>query len=127
LINAPEDKIGILSKYRVSLVIENEMTYLSEKLFDAWFAGCIPVYVGPEISDYGIPRSLVFQAEPNLRSIENQINRAIQSDYLTFQHELAEWLNSSQVKERHQGEQVMTRALERCIEEYLRFVNLNRK
>lgn len=127
LIVAPEDKNEVLLKYKVSLVIENEMTYLSEKLFDALFAGCIPVYVGPEICDYEIPRSLVFQAEPNLHSIENQINRAMQADYSTFRQELAYWLNSSEVKARHQGENVMTRAIEKCIQEYFRFVNLNRK
>ena len=120
LIHAPEDKNEVLGKYKVSLVIENELTYLSEKLFDALAAGCIPVYVGPEVSDYGIPNSLVFQAEPNLRSIESQINLANKSDYPTFRHELARWLNSSDVKTRHQGEQVMTRALKKCVEEFLR-------
>jgi len=127
LIVAPEDKNEVLLKYKVSLVIENEMTYLSEKLFDVLASGCIPVYVGPEVSDYGIPRSLVFQSKPNLRSIENQIELAFKMDYSIFRHELARWLNSSEVKERHQGEHVMTRALVKCIEEYLRFAKLNRK
>jgi hypothetical protein len=127
LIVAPEEKNDVLGRYKISLVIENELTYLSEKLFDALAAGCIPVYVGPDVNEYGIPRSLVFQAEPNLRSIKNQINLAIQSDYPTFQRELAKWLNSSLVKARHQGEYVMTRALENCVEEFLRVTNLNRK
>ncbi len=124
---APEDKNDILKRYKVSLVIENEMTYVSEKLFDVLAAGCIPVYVGPEVSDYGIPNSLVFQAEPNLRSIEKQINLAIESDYQTFQRELAQWLDSSEVKSMHQGEHVMKRSLEKCVEEFLRFTNFNRK
>ena len=124
---APEDKGQVLRSYRVSLVIENELTYLSEKLFDALAAGCIPVYVGPETSEYGIPSALVFQAKPNLRSIESQIKLAINSDYSTFRRELAEWLNSSEVKERHQGENVMKRALEKCFEEFKKDANLSRK
>jgi len=124
---APEDKSEILRRYKVSLVIENELTYVSEKLFDVLTAGCIPVYVGPEVSDYGIPSSLVFHAEPNLRSIEYQINLAIESDYRTFHRELAQWLNSSETKERHQGKFVITRALEKCEKEFLKFTCLNRK
>ncbi len=126
-INAPEDKNKVLVKYKVSLVIENELSYLSEKLFDALSAGCIPVYVGPEISDYEIPKSLVYQAEPNLRSIENQIKLAIESDYSAFQHELERWLNSAETNARHQGEIVIARALEKCEKEFLKFTNLNRK
>ena len=124
---APANKAEVLRRYKVSLVIENELTYLSEKLFDALAAGCIPVYVGPKVSEYGIPRSLVFQAEPHLRSIENQINLAIESDFPTFRRELAGWLNSPEVKARHQGENVMKRALEKCVEEFQRVATLSRK
>jgi hypothetical protein len=127
LIHAPEDKNEVLVRYKVSLVIENELSYLSEKLFDALVAGCIPVYVGPEIGDYEIPKSLVFQTEPNLRSIENQISLALKSDYVSFLHELERWLNSSETKAKHQGEFVITRALEKCEKEFLNFTNLNRK
>ncbi len=124
---APQDKNAVLTKYKVSLVIENELTYLSEKLFDVLAAGCIPVYVGPEVSDYGIPRSLVFQADSNIRSIETQIRLALKADYLSFLNELAQWLNSSETKEKHQGEFVITRALEKCEKEFLNFTSFNRK
>lgn len=42
-----------LSPYRFSLVIENTSFdgYISEKLYDCWFAGTIPVYLGaPDVS-----------------------------------------------------------------------------
>ena len=124
---APDDKGKVLRRYKVSLVIENELTYLSEKLFDALAAGCVPVYVGPEVSEYGIPSSLVFQAKPNVCSIEKQIKLAIESDYSIFRRELAGWLNSSEVKGRHQGENVIKRALEKSVEEFQKVANLSRK
>lgn len=34
------------SKYRFSLVVENDRHVLSEKLFDSIFAGCITFYIG---------------------------------------------------------------------------------
>jgi hypothetical protein len=36
-------------------VIENDSTYVSEKLLNALVAGCIPIYSGPPLSIYGIP------------------------------------------------------------------------
>jgi len=42
------DKLTTLSKYRFALVIENQSDYVSEKLLDSIFAGCIPIYIGPE-------------------------------------------------------------------------------
>lgn len=42
-----DDKILTLSHYKFSLVIENQSDYVSEKLLDSIFAGCIPIYVGP--------------------------------------------------------------------------------
>lgn len=124
---SPEDKSEVLTKYKVCLVIENELTYLSEKLFDALAAGCIPVYVGPGVSDYEIPTSLVFQAQPKLSSIEEQIRVALASDYPAYLKELTQWLNSSETIQSHQGEYVMTRVLEKCEAAFLDFINMNRK
>jgi hypothetical protein len=44
-----EDKQDTLSSFRFALVIENDMESLSEKLFDAIFAGCIVFYLGPNL------------------------------------------------------------------------------
>lgn len=115
---APVDKSVVLNGYKVSLVIENEKKYLSEKLFDALTSGCIPVYVGPDITQYGIPNGLVFQAEPDLKSIKEQLDRAFKADYQNFQAELISWLQSPKTKDRHYGENVMKRALTNCAEYY---------
>jgi hypothetical protein len=48
-----------LLEYRFCLAYENsvEPDYISEKLFDCFYAGCVPIYYGaPNITDY-IPAS----------------------------------------------------------------------
>ena len=54
---------SILSEYKYSLVMENEASYVSEKLFDALVYGCIPIYVGPNLEELGIPQNVAFKIE----------------------------------------------------------------
>lgn len=115
---APDDKADILNGYRVSLVIENEQTYLSEKLFDSLASGCITVYVGPNVVDYGIPNGLVFQAEPTLKSIKEQLEHALKADYQKFQVELTSWMKSPETKDQHYGKNVLERAFMNCARNY---------
>lgn len=50
-----KDKEAVLLGCEFAVVIENSADYVSEKLFDAVIAGCIPLYVGPPLRDYNIP------------------------------------------------------------------------
>jgi hypothetical protein len=49
-----EDKMTTMSHYKYALVIENDLFSLTEKLFDALYAGCIVFYVGPSLEKLGI-------------------------------------------------------------------------
>jgi hypothetical protein len=51
----PLDKLAVIRSYRFVVCYENTSTpgYISEKLFDCLFAGCVPVYLG----------------EPNIRQV----------------------------------------------------------
>lgn len=53
-----DDKDAVLLDAEFAVVIENSATYVSEKLFDAVIAGCVPLYVGPPLADYGIPEGV---------------------------------------------------------------------
>jgi alpha(1,3/1,4) fucosyltransferase len=54
-----DSKLATLSRYRYNICYENTCMiegYISEKIFDSFFAGCVPVYLGaPNIADY-IPK-----------------------------------------------------------------------
>lgn len=56
-----EDKFEVLKNYRFCIVIENSADFVSEKLFDAVSMGCLPLYVGPNLLEFGyhIPNQLV--------------------------------------------------------------------
>ena len=89
---APKSKLDTLSQYKYSLVIENSMDYMTEKLFDAFFARCIPVYVGPSVDKFDIPAQLVVQVDPTLRSIQHGIETAKAMDYEQWRATLNAWL-----------------------------------
>lgn len=52
------DKYELMASKDFAVVIENSQTYVSEKLFDAIISGCIPLYCGPELSQFGIPQEV---------------------------------------------------------------------
>lgn len=68
-------KNNVLQKYKLSVVIENSLDFVSEKLFDVVRNGCVAIYVGPNIEEYGIESGVIKQVEPNkitiLEELEN--------------------------------------------------------
>ncbi len=49
-----DNKHQINSKYRITVVIENSLDYVSEKLFDALSSGTYVVYLGPNLDHFDI-------------------------------------------------------------------------
>jgi len=118
---APKIKQNVLRSYKYTLVIENDRTYMSEKLFDALTSGCIPIYVGPSVIDYGIPRDLVIEVEPTVRSVASGIEAAKRIDFVAFQERLHLWLSLETTVQSHLGSYVMDRAIELVYKDYENF------
>lgn len=93
------NKLETLSKYRTALVIENSAEFMSEKLLDSIFAGTIPIYIGPPLEAFRIPRDLVVTAAPNLEGIQQAITRANEMDYHDWKRRAKAWLNQPGVKD----------------------------
>jgi hypothetical protein len=91
-----DNKIATTSEYKVSIVIENSVESVTEKVFDAWVAGCIPVYVGPNLSDFGFPASLFIQAEPEINSVLQSLEEALVMDHELFLRQLKDWFEQSE-------------------------------
>lgn len=72
-----EDKDLVLQKYRVSLVIENSVDYVSEKLFHSVNAGCVTIYIGPSLEKYEIPRESAIICQPDTQSIVAKIRELL--------------------------------------------------
>lgn len=118
---APADKREVAKIYKFALVIENSEELITEKFFDALFSGCIPVYVGPKLEEFAIPRRLYVQAEGNLDSIELAIESVKKMDYTEWALDKDDWLSRENVKSTWSADSIN----KRIASEIERFVRLN--
>ena len=88
------DKIETMSKYQISIVIENCTNYMSEKIFDSFFSGTIPVYVGPNLDNFGIPSHLYVKAEHSIDGIREAMEIASKKNYTEWKSNLEIWLKN---------------------------------
>lgn len=107
------EKLEVMSRYKYALVIENSIDYMSEKLFDAFFSGCIPVYVGPNVQSFGIPSDLVIQVEPNVKSISKGLELAQSKDFKAFHRRLQSFLLDQKTVARWSHGRVYEKLLEK--------------
>jgi hypothetical protein len=55
-------KNGVMRGYKFAIAYENAAFpgYVTEKIFDAFFAGCVPIYAGaPDVTDYIPPETFI--------------------------------------------------------------------
>lgn len=105
-------KLVTMAHYKYALVLENSAEYMSEKLMESLFAGCIPVYVGPDPETFGIPKDLVIRAQPNLRSIQEGLAVAENWNIDQFHSKLRVFLSSSEVRDFWDHKRVFEQILE---------------
>ena len=106
-----EDKLSKLKQYKYSLVIENSVEVVTEKIFDSFVAGTFPIYVGPDLTYFGIPSNLFISSEPNLTSIEDSIIRAKMVDLEAWRNDLQEWMNQGETQSNWNYRFVFTRLI----------------
>lgn len=111
LMGPVDDKLKTLAEYKVCVVIENSFELVTEKIIDAWMAGCIPVYVGPNLQNINVPNSTYVYSEPSIGSIQAAINKALEMNWEVFNERLQEWLSSSHFTERWSYEAAWSGAL----------------
>jgi len=75
------DKFETYQKYKYALIIENDSTYVSEKLFDALAAGCLPIYVGPVVISEQWIESLIVRSNATLKGLDTALELAFSWDY----------------------------------------------
>lgn len=69
-----DNKYVINSKYRLSIVIENSLDYVSEKLFDALAAGTYVVYCGPPLNLFNLENLRIHISSPSATEIKKAIS-----------------------------------------------------
>jgi len=64
-----KSKDNFLLNLKYAIVIENSLDYVSEKLFDCFKSGTVPIYVGPNLEEFGIPSNTVIVAPDNIEDL----------------------------------------------------------
>lgn len=78
------EKMKLLLASKFSLVVENSKDYVSEKLFESAVTGNIAIYIGPKLSNFGIPK-IAIEARDDVNDIFEAIERAQTDDNLVGQ------------------------------------------
>lgn len=83
-----------LQKYNFSIVIENDTDYISEKIWKSLYAGAIPIYVGPDLSEDADLKTLAGVTKPNLESVIERINYVKNMDLIYLRNEIETFLTN---------------------------------
>ena len=92
-------KMEELRKYKFSFCYENARDipgYITEKIFDSFFAGCVPIYLGaPNIGDYIPENTFIDKREfNNYKDLFNYIATMGENEYEEYVSNIKEYLNS---------------------------------
>jgi len=71
------NKREVFAFYRISLVIENSADFVSEKLFDSISSGNLVIYVGPNLSNFGLDLPNLVLAKSNKKDIRRKFEEII--------------------------------------------------
>lgn len=117
-----DEKARLLSGYKVSLVIENDMSSMSEKLVDSILAGTIPVYVGPQAGLFGIPKDLVIQCSAEVPAIRQALTLALTWDSKEYRRRAELWAENEGSKLNWKPEEVDARLVSYIIKWHTRHI-----
>jgi hypothetical protein len=68
------DKHQVMKDSKFSLVIENSNYVITEKIFDAIINGSVPIYIGPDLARFGLPKEVAIEYNSRLSSVEEIIS-----------------------------------------------------
>lgn len=54
-------QVDYLRQFEFAIVIENEASIVTEKLWQAVEAGCVPLYIGPNLTEFGLPEEMALK------------------------------------------------------------------
>jgi hypothetical protein len=94
-----EDKQSVISMHSLAVVIENDLESLSEKLFDCFLAGTVPIYIGPSLQDFTNLDQLCFQVEPNVTKIAQEILRITDKEIMEKEKAIKAYLDKTDLSQ----------------------------
>lgn len=96
-----KQKIHTLSKYRFCICFENICDlkgYITEKIFDCFFAGCVPIYLGANnVSDYIPDNTYISMADfDTLEELDSFLMNMKEQEYEEYMFNIKEYLHGEQ-------------------------------
>ncbi len=104
------DKQKEMKRCTFAIVIENQTNYVSEKLFDAVFAGCVPLYLGPPLHTFDIPNDVVIELPANVTSFTEIIQDISLNKIEQVVKAGRSWIESDQTRKKWSAEFVYKKA-----------------
>ncbi|TEW50704.1 glycosyltransferase family 10 domain-containing protein [Psychromonas algicola] len=94
-----DHKRPVMERYRFSICYENAKDipgYITEKIFDSFFAGCVPVYWGADNVKDNIPEGCFIDKRSfsTYEAIYDYMNNMTDNDYLVYLNNISTYLNS---------------------------------
>lgn len=117
-----KDKHVILQQSKYSLVIENSQRAVTEKLFDCLVNGSLPVYYGPDLSQFDFDEELIYRIT-DLHQIERMIGGGDNEEIRRKLSKAREFVTSPDFLDEWSAENVM----KIIFEEIVKHFNLEKK
>lgn len=99
---AVDDKLATLAGYKFTFALENTVCpgYVTEKIFDAMFAGTVPVYLGaPDITDF-VPKECFVDMRDfkNYGDLEKYLDGMAEEEYEKYIQGINDFINSDKYR-----------------------------
>jgi hypothetical protein len=96
-----EEKRNLSKKYKFYLCYENTIypEYISEKIFDCFWSGCVPIYLGaPNITDY-IPENTFIDKRkfPTYQALYDYLKNMPESEYQQYLDNIKKFASSEKM------------------------------
>lgn len=94
IIGEAGDKYTLLQNAKFQLIVENSIETVTEKIFDAFILGIIPIYCGPDLENLGIPSSTYIEINWDLSNLLDVIENLNQINVENYLMEILNFMKS---------------------------------
>jgi hypothetical protein len=88
--------LELLNNSQFLIIVENSPDSLTEKIFDAFFCGVIPIYCGADLTKVGIPNSTYIKLNWDLSNLEEIIDSLYTLDVQNYLNSIFNFIRSDQ-------------------------------
>ncbi len=104
-----DDKHELLQGYKFNVIIENSSNIHTEKIFDAFINGTIPIYCGPELDGFGVPSCAYIRFDGSIVGLFESLKGLKSSDFETMRIESTKFIQSDEFQNQFSAESVYSR------------------